>query len=95
MKQEHDFTERFAFHLITSRDTALNIATDGLSCEQLPFSIDKYLGISIPLISIIIFFLLFEGNPKDGIHLSRRPDVLLASTGTQGLLKFGLLICKV
>ncbi|CAF4391102.1 unnamed protein product, partial [Adineta steineri] len=36
----------------------------------------------------------FTGNPKDGIHLSRRPDVLLASTGSRGLYKFGLLICK-
>lgn len=45
-------------------------------------------------ISLNIFF-NFKGNPNDGIHLSRRPDVLLASTGSQGLLKFGLLVCKV
>ena len=44
MKKTQDPTERFAFHLITSRDIALNIATDGLSCEQLAFSTDKYLG---------------------------------------------------
>ena len=44
MKKEHDLTERLAFHLITSRTTALNIATDGLSCEQLTFPIEKYLG---------------------------------------------------
>ncbi|CAF1006016.1 unnamed protein product [Rotaria sp. Silwood1] len=78
MKKDQDPIERFAFHLITSRDTAINIANDGLTCEQLSFSLDKYLG-----------------NPKDGIHLSRRPDVLLASSGTQGLYKFGLLICKI
>ncbi|CAF3881192.1 unnamed protein product [Rotaria sordida] len=78
MKKDQDPTERFAFHLITSRDIALNIATDGITCEQLSFSLDKYLG-----------------NPKDGIHLSRRPDVLLASSGIQGLHKFGLLICKI
>ncbi|CAF1244746.1 unnamed protein product [Adineta steineri] len=78
MKKSQDPTERFAFHLITSRDSALDIATNGLTCEQLSFSIDKYLG-----------------NPKDGIHLSRRPDVLLASTGSRGLHKFGLLICKI
>ncbi|CAF4251535.1 unnamed protein product [Rotaria sp. Silwood2] len=78
MKKDQDPIERFAFHLITSRDIALNIATDGLTCQQLSFSLDKYLG-----------------NPKDGIHLSRRPDVLLASSGAQGLHKFGLLICKI
>ncbi|CAM4853860.1 unnamed protein product [Rotaria socialis] len=78
MKKTQDSTERFAFHLITSRDSALSIANDGLMCEQLSFSIDQYLG-----------------NPKDGVHLSRRPDVLLASTGAQGLHKFGLLICKI
>jgi hypothetical protein len=44
MKKNQDPTERFAFHLITSRDIALNIATDGLTCEQLSFSIEKYLG---------------------------------------------------
>jgi hypothetical protein len=44
MKKTQDPTERFAFHLITSRDIALNIATDGLTCEQLSFSIEKYLG---------------------------------------------------
>lgn len=44
MKKEHDLTERFAFHLIKSRDIALDIATNGLSCKQLTFSIEKYLG---------------------------------------------------
>ena len=44
MKKEQDPVERFAFHLIKSRDIALTIATDGLTCEQLTFSIDKYLG---------------------------------------------------
>jgi hypothetical protein len=44
MKKDRDPTERFAFHLITSRDLALNIATDGLQCEQLSFPIEKYLG---------------------------------------------------
>jgi len=78
MKKDRDPTERFAFHLIPSKDLALNIANDGLNCQQLSFSIDKYLG-----------------NPNDGIHLSRRPDVLLASSGAQGLNKFGLLVCKV
>jgi hypothetical protein len=37
----------------------------------------------------------FKGNPKDGVHLSRRPDVLLTSSGAQGLYRFGLLVCKV
>ncbi len=78
MKKNQDPTERFAFHLITSRDIALNIASDGLCSEHVSFSIDKYLG-----------------NPKDGIHLSRRPDVVLASSGARGLTKFGLLVCKV
>ena len=44
MKQEHNPIERLAFHLIPSRDIALQIATDGLRCEQLSFSIDNYLG---------------------------------------------------
>ncbi len=44
MKKDRDPTERFAFLLITNRDLALNIATDGLQCEQLTFPIDKYLG---------------------------------------------------
>jgi hypothetical protein len=44
---------------------------------------------------IIYLFDSSKGNPKDGIHLSRRPDVLLTSTGAQGLHKFGLLVCKV
>jgi hypothetical protein len=44
MKKDQDPTERFAFQLITSRDIALNIATDGLSSEHLAFSIEKYLG---------------------------------------------------
>jgi hypothetical protein len=42
-----------------------------------------------------IQFFSFEGNPKDGVHLSRRPDVLLTSSGAQGLYRFGLLVCKV
>jgi hypothetical protein len=95
MKKDQDPIERFAFHLITSRDIALNIATDGLNCDQLSFSIEKYLGIFILSRIIIILFFHLKGNPKEGIHLSRRPDVLLASSGTQGLHKFGLLICKV
>jgi len=78
MKQEQDPIERLAFHLITYRDVALTIANDGLHCEQLSFSCEKYLG-----------------NPKDGVHLSRRPDVLLTSSGAQGLYRFGLLVCKV
>jgi hypothetical protein len=52
MRKNQEPTERFAFHLIKSRDTALTIATDGLICEQLPFSIDKYLGEFIMYISI-------------------------------------------
>ena len=41
------------------------------------------------------FFLHFKDNPKDGVHLSRRPDVLITSSSTQGLYRFGLLVCKV
>lgn len=78
IKKEQEFSERLAFHLISSRDCALDIAINGLQCDRLAFPIEKYLG-----------------NPKDGVHLSRRPDVLLASTGYQGLHKFGLLVCKV
>jgi len=78
MKKDQDPIERLAFHLITYRDVALNVANDGLRCEQLSFPIEKYLG-----------------NPKDGVHLSRRPDVLLTSSGAQGLYRFGLLVCKV
>lgn len=37
----------------------------------------------------------YLGNPKDGVHLSRRPDVLLTSSGAQGLYRFGLLVCKI
>ncbi|CAF0729167.1 unnamed protein product [Adineta ricciae] len=37
----------------------------------------------------------YLGNPKDGIHLSKRPDVVLTSSGAQGLYRFGLLVCKV
>lgn len=44
MKKEQDPVERLAFHLVSSRDVALSIANDGLSCEQLSFSLDKYLG---------------------------------------------------
>jgi hypothetical protein len=78
MKKEQDPIERLAFHLITYRDVAVNVANNGLNSEQLSFPIDRYLG-----------------NPKDGVHLSRRPDVLLASSGAQGLYRFGLLVCKV
>jgi len=46
-------------------------------------------------LKINIYLFHLQGNPKDGIHLSRRPDVLLASSGAQGLYKFGLLVCKV
>lgn len=45
MKKEQEATERFAFHFILNRDIALKLATDGLQCEQLTFSIDKYLGL--------------------------------------------------
>lgn len=47
--------------------------------------------------TIYLFYIIFisTGNPKDGIHLSRRPDVLLVSSSTQQLNKFGLLVCKV
>ncbi|CAF4701901.1 unnamed protein product [Rotaria socialis] len=78
MKKDQDPIERFGFHLITYRDVALNVANNGVQCEQLFFPIEKYLG-----------------NPKDGIHLSRRPDVLLTSSGAQGLYRFGLLVCKI
>ncbi|CAF0755983.1 unnamed protein product [Adineta ricciae] len=78
MKKSQDQIERYAFHLVLTRDMATKIATDGILCGELTFSIDKYLG-----------------NPKDGIHLSRRPDILLASTNSQNLRKFGLLICKI
>jgi hypothetical protein len=44
MKKDQDLTERLAFHLIAYRDLALNVATDGLSCGQLSFPIEKYLG---------------------------------------------------
>jgi hypothetical protein len=44
MKKDQDPIERLAFHLITYRDVALNVANDGLRCEQLSFPIDKYLG---------------------------------------------------
>jgi hypothetical protein len=60
MKKDHDLTERFAFHLITSKDIALNIANDGLSCEQLSFSIDKYLGIFTVLIIFIFFVFILK-----------------------------------
>ncbi|CAM4812404.1 unnamed protein product [Rotaria magnacalcarata] len=78
MKKDQDPIERFGFHLITYRDVALNVANNGVQCEQLFFPVEKYLG-----------------NPKDGVHLSRRPDVLLTSSGAQGLYRFGLLVCKV
>lgn len=44
MKKDQDVTERLAFHLITYRGVATNVATNGLSSEQLSFPIDKYLG---------------------------------------------------
>jgi hypothetical protein len=44
MKKDQDPIERLAFHLITYRDVALNIANDGLRSEQLSFPIEKYLG---------------------------------------------------
>ena len=44
MKKDQDLTERLAFHLIKSRALALDIANDGLNCEQLSFPIDQYLG---------------------------------------------------
>ncbi|CAF1260744.1 unnamed protein product [Adineta steineri] len=78
MKKDQDPIERLAFHLITYRDVALNVANNGIQCEQLSFPIDKHLG-----------------NPKDGVHLSKRPDVLLTSSGAQGLYRFGLLVCKI
>ncbi|CAF4342904.1 unnamed protein product, partial [Rotaria sp. Silwood2] len=78
MKKDQDPIERLGFHLIAYRDVALNVANNGLHCEQLSFTIEKYLG-----------------NPKDGVHLSRRPDVLLTSSGAQGLYRFGLLVCKI
>lgn len=59
MKKDQDITERFAFHLVSSRDTALNIANDGLSCEQLSFTIDKYLGKFIIYIKVIIIISMF------------------------------------
>ena len=44
MKKEQDPIERLAFHLVTYRDVAANVASDGLNCEQLSFPIEKYLG---------------------------------------------------
>ena len=44
MKKDQDVIERLAFHLITYRDVAINVATNGLSSDQLSFPIDKYLG---------------------------------------------------
>jgi hypothetical protein len=44
MKKDQDPIERLAFHLITYRDVALNVANNGLMSDQLTFSIDKYLG---------------------------------------------------
>lgn len=40
-----------------------------------------------------LFFVV--GNPKDGIHLARRPDILLTFCSSKGWTRFGLLICKV
>jgi hypothetical protein len=94
MKKDQDPIERLAFHLITYRDVALNVANNGLTSEQLSFPIEKYLGeFKVDLYSNRIPS--FLGNPKDGVHLSRRPDVLLTSSGAQGLYRFGLLVCKV
>jgi hypothetical protein len=44
MKKDQEPIERLAFHLITYRDVAVNVANDGLRSEQLSFSIEKYLG---------------------------------------------------
>lgn len=44
MKKDQEPTERLAFHLITYRGVALNVANNGLQCEQLSFSTEKYLG---------------------------------------------------
>ncbi len=44
MKKEQDPIERLAFHLITYRDVAVNVANNGLNSEQLSFPIDRYLG---------------------------------------------------
>jgi hypothetical protein len=44
MKKDQDPIERLAFHLITYRDVALNVANNGLTSEQLSFPIEKYLG---------------------------------------------------
>ena len=44
MKKDQDPIERLVFHLVPSRDVALTIAKEGLSCEQLSFKVDTYLG---------------------------------------------------
>jgi hypothetical protein len=44
LKKEQEPIERLAFQLLVQSDAALSIATDGLSCEQLFFPSDKYLG---------------------------------------------------
>ena len=64
MKKEHDPTERFAFHLITSREMALSIANDGLACEQLTFPIEKYLGKFSEIHSSVHSFLHFHTTKK-------------------------------
>lgn len=94
MKKDQDITERLAFHLITYRAVAINVATNGLSSDQLSFPIEKYLGEYLPRLSSSVIE-SFAGNPQDGVHLCRRPDVLLTSSGNQGLYRFGLLVCKV
>ena len=52
MKKSQDQIERYAFYLVLTRDMATKIATDGISCGELTFSIDKYLGMRVELISI-------------------------------------------
>ena len=44
MKKDQDPIERLAFHLITYRGVAVNVANNGLASEELTFPIDKYLG---------------------------------------------------
>ena len=44
MKKDHDPVERLAFHLIVYRDDAVEIAKNGLRCDQLGLPIKKYLG---------------------------------------------------
>lgn len=78
MRQENKLIECFAFHTVCQRENALNIGKNGLTCQQLAFNIDKFLG-----------------DPKDGIHLSRRPDLLLRFCHSKGLKFIGLVVFKV